>query len=295
MEIQKHLQSEMDSLTQQQTDSTSQTSSELQRIETAERLYADIELTDIERRTAILEAKERKREMLEAQRKQQMRLRMEESLRKPWTAQELMQEVHNRAVYEFKLDGKRDRCFELNEQNEKIYHALALYFANDPEFEALDPHWKLDKGLLIAGNIGVGKSVMMRLFARNKRQCYELISCRKIADQFATTGHEALEFYTQPKRAFFEDPQTYFQRQIGYCFDDLGTENEKKNYGNQVNVMADIILNRYDRKFEYPWCQTHITTNLSADQIEQFYGARVRDRMREMFNKIVFVGQSLRV
>lgn len=34
--------------------------------------------------------------------------------------------------------------------------------------------------------------------------------------------------------------------------------------------------------------QTHITTNLSATEIEAFYGNRVRSRLREMFNRIAF-------
>jgi hypothetical protein len=31
-----------------------------------------------------------------------------------------------------------------------------------------------------------------------------------------------------------------------YCFDDLGTENNLKYFGNECNVMAEILLSRYD-------------------------------------------------
>ena len=51
--------------------------------------------------------------------------------------------------------------------------------------------------------------------------------------------------------------------------------------------MAEILLSRYDL-FTSKRLQTHITTNLSASEIENFYGKRVRSRMREMFNLIAY-------
>ncbi|MGC4128512.1 MAG: RteC domain-containing protein [Bergeyella sp.] len=67
------------------------------------------------------------------------------------------------------------------------------------------------------------------------------------------------------------------------CFDDLGTETSSKYFGNDCNVMAEILLTRYDL-FKEKGILTHITTNLSATEIESQYGNRLRSRMREMFN-----------
>ncbi len=58
-------------------------------------------------------------------------------------------------------------------------------------------------------------------------------------------------------------------------------------YGNECNVMAEILLRRYDL-FINKKLQTHITTNLSASEIEKNYGNRVRSRIRNMFNLIAF-------
>lgn len=71
------------------------------------------------------------------------------------------------------------------------------------------------------------------------------------------------------------------------CFDDLRTENNLKYFGNECNVMAEILLSRYDI-FTTKKIQTHITTNLSASEIEKQYGNRVRSRLREMINLIAF-------
>jgi DNA replication protein DnaC len=51
--------------------------------------------------------------------------------------------------------------------------------------------------------------------------------------------------------------------------------------------MAEILLSRYDL-FISKKLLTHITTNLSATEIETHYGNRVRSRLREMVNLIAF-------
>ena len=85
------------------------------------------------------------------------------------------------------------------------------------------------------------------------------------------------------------DGKVDFHQSGTFCFDDLGTEGSLKYYGNECNVMAEILLTRYDL-FVSQKIKTHITTNLSATEIEGFYGNRVRSRLREMFNLIAFDG-----
>jgi hypothetical protein len=72
-----------------------------------------------------------------------------------------------------------------------------------------------------------------------------------------------------------------------YCFDDLGAEQSLKYYGNECNVMSEILLSRYDL-FISQRMITHITTNLSASELEEIYGNRVRSRFRETVNLVAF-------
>ena len=51
--------------------------------------------------------------------------------------------------------------------------------------------------------------------------------------------------------------------------------------------MAEILLSRYDL-FVSKGIPTHVTTNLSASELESKYGNRLRSRMREMFNLVAF-------
>ena len=89
-----------------------------------------------------------------------------------------------------------------------------------------------------------------------------------------------------------------------FCFDDLGVEPTGRHFGQDINVMGEILLSRYDllvpsdgnvtrglskgkRIF------THCTTNLNAHEIEARYGSRVRSRMRQLFNLIPFDERSV--
>jgi hypothetical protein len=54
-----------------------------------------------------------------------------------------------------------------------------------------------------------------------------------------------------------------------------------------MHVLGEILLSRYKHFISHDMI-THVTTNLSATEIESIYGNRVRSRLREMFNLISF-------
>lgn len=169
---------------------------------------------------------------------------------------------------------------DIDAQNEMIFLNLAYYFTNDSRGE-----FNLEKGICMFGGVGVGKTTIMKFLSRNQKQSYIIKMCRAVEDEFAKDGDGILKQYgvsIEPARN--SDP---FGHQIlGFCFDDLGTEPLSRYYGKDTNVMAEIILNRYDNNL--PFNQTHITTNLSIMDIEKRYGPRVTDRMGEMFNIVNF-------
>ncbi len=182
--------------------------------------------------------------------------------------------------------------FALTADQQEIYQMLAEYFTADKAFETRGDGFSLRKGLLLFGGVGCGKTTMMRLFSQNPRASYVTKSCRWIASQYADQGEEVIFHYSGQ---YFADMvvNVFRTKNWGICFDDLGTEEVKKHFGNSENVMEKIILNRYDRISEIPY-RTHLTTNLSAEQIDELYGSRVRIRMREMFNTIHVTGTDMR-
>lgn len=170
--------------------------------------------------------------------------------------------------------------WSVDEENKLVVENLCHYFTDDPRFIG-----DLKKGLLVVGGVGIGKSTLMAFFKRNQKASYRVISCREIESDFASDGEKSVRIcsYNLPV-AMNSDP--FGHQEIGFCFDDLGTEANAKHYGQEKNVMAEIILNRYDNNI--PYHCTHITTNLTAEEIKSQYGSRVTDRIREMFNVIKF-------
>jgi hypothetical protein len=134
---------------------------------------------------------------------------------------------------------------------------------------------------LLASPIGCSKTSIMYLirpFTSNHSD-YKIKTCMEISFEFAKNGFDAINKYTLK--------QNFQSRLSRYCFDDFRAEQQIKHFGNECNVIAEIILSRYDI-YTVKNIQTHITTNLSASEIENAYGNRVRSRLREMLNLIEF-------
>ncbi|MBS4056537.1 MAG: hypothetical protein KGZ82_04380 [Bacteroidales bacterium] len=170
--------------------------------------------------------------------------------------------------------------FIIDQYNEQVIKLLCMYFTGhkDAEKHGLS----LSKGILLMGERGTGKSVIMKAFSSNQHQSYMLVNVRLVTYDFAEHGFKVVKNFSTPETI----PMNHYgQELIGCCFDDLGTDEERKHFGDKVNAIGEILLNRYD-SVEHKF--THITTNLNANAIEQFYGPRLRSRFREMFNVISF-------
>jgi DNA replication protein DnaC len=184
--------------------------------------------------------------------------------------------------------------FQITEWNKDVLMALCLYFAGDKRFEEKGESFSLEKGIMISGNPGTGKSHLMDFFKKNPHQSYTIITCKTVAENYRTgwkrDDMEALDYYSRAMKA--PAGHAWDQKELGFCFSDLGTEDEKKNFGNSQNVMEHIIFQRYEGHL--PFNQTHFTTNLNPQEVEDYYGLRIRDRLKEMCNKLVLDGPSFR-
>lgn len=161
-----------------------------------------------------------------------------------------------------------------------IIYKLIAYFMKD-EATCFQYNLNLNKGILLSGPVGCGKTSLMNLmkYLTPIEHKFLVKPCRDISFEFIQDGYQIIHKYSKGKLYEFE-PKTI-------CFDDLGTENNLKYYGNECNVMAEVLLSRYDI-FTTKKIQTHVTTNLSASEIEKHYGNRVRSRLREMINLIAY-------
>lgn len=170
--------------------------------------------------------------------------------------------------------------FKILETDYQIVYKLIAYFLKDQP-SCFQYGINLNKGILLSGPVGCGKTSIMNLMKHLTPIEHKFLvkPCRDINFEFIHDGYQIIHKYSIGK-LYQSQPKTI-------CFDDLGVENNLKYYGNECNVMAEIILSRYDL-FISKKLQTHITTNLSASEIESHYGNRVRSRLREICNLIAF-------
>lgn len=177
------------------------------------------------------------------------------------------------------LFGKQ---FKIYKEDYDLILKLISYFIDDKEAchkYGID----LNKGIMLSGPVGCGKTSLMRLLPHlvphKKQHQYTVLPTRNIVFGFNNLGYKTIEDYADRKP---------------YCFDDLGVEPIGRHYGKDCNVMGEILLSRHEfphRRESFSPLRntlTHITTNLNAQELENHYGERVRSRMREMFNLISF-------
>jgi hypothetical protein len=264
-------------------------------------LLDDIELSQEEIDHALQLAKLEKHVRLENDRKKALAAARLEDINRPWSPKEMWEFARQRGTAIIReRTGDPTLEFKCSLPQVPVVRALSMFFTNNPEFENLDPKQlnaaglplSLNKGIWLWGNPGVGKTLLMHMFSRNKRMCYRLLQCPKIVASYNLDGYEAIKQYA---KRWPEPPggSNFFQDQIGICYNDLGTEPmQAKNFGNTVNVMETLFLETYEN--QVPFHHRHVTTNLSFDQVEQHYGIRVRDRIRESFNIIELGGASMR-
>jgi DNA replication protein DnaC len=170
--------------------------------------------------------------------------------------------------------SKIDPNFKFHESDEEILKRLFVYNIDDfkhCKLFGVDPR----KGILLIGPVGCGKTTLMKVFSflAHDHKKYVIKPTREITAEFIQDGFQVLSRYGKSYK--------------GFCFDDLGVEQSIKHFGNECNVIGEILLSRYEYMKVHN-SVTHSTTNLNANELEKIYGIRVRSRLREMFNVISF-------
>jgi len=184
--------------------------------------------------------------------------------------------------------------FEVETSNQQVMTSLLAYFVED-QTECQKRGIHLEKGLFLTGPVGCGKTTLMNLLAAFfPKKSFRTVTARRISQQFVQEGYAALARYGAKSyriKHLGYGPMVQYDQPITYCLDDVGAEPATKHFGNDCNVMAEILQDRYEQ-FTQRRMITHLTTNLNANELAQHYGHRVRSRLREMGNLISFPAQA---
>lgn len=190
------------------------------------------------------------------------------------------------------------------------------YFANDPTFfdcknlvknlngKVLDNSF--EKGLLIIGDYGNGKTTIMQCFEILFKKNFEIATQENwntISDwqKLRFKGSKSHDIVTEFETINSAEAKDSFYKKYSsfrYYFDDVKKEKTASNYG-KTEIMREIIEKRYDKKAKtYITCNYRegYSNNLQEALVEfgERYGGHIYDRLFEMFNIIEFKGKSFR-
>lgn len=188
------------------------------------------------------------------------------------------------------------KTFIIDDSNKHILRFLLYYFNRCELAKDVFPNtnYDIDKNIMIIGNVGVGKTLLMDAFSlylkeTNNPRFFHNVSQTQMLNSYKLYNHLDKFIYNEAcSKNFSGNPHNL-------CVNDLGLQTNKF-YGQDTKFIIDeFIYARYElwtskRKF------AHITTNLNIEEVKQLfvdeYG-RLQDRLK-MFNVIPMVGESKR-
>jgi len=206
-----------------------------------------------------------------------------------------------RELFKIEFRNYHNREFEITDNSISLLDTLINYFYKNDDFYNSNCLIKnlnkpsLEKGLLIIGNSGIGKSGLLEIFFNIfTKHChfdpkfrFRLKSAIKIVSEY------------ESKEKFINNDDFFNKYSKGFLMiDDIKSESEASNYGKK-NLLKDILFLRNENK-----ARTILTCNFSEEfpndieaAITEFglkYDHRIYDRIFEMCNIIEGKGKSFR-
>jgi len=241
--------------------------------------FNEVQLTPEEADLSIFDARCVKYWDIKEKEKQRNKALALEMAAKPFTTRELQ---------DFVLAN--NPWFKLDTQAMEVFKLLCLYFSGNPAFE--EKGYSLNKGICLIGPVGVGKTELLNIFRKNKRQCFHPITVFEIETALQERGVEYITTFCEGVPGWSHSKNHFFQPKVGWAFDDIGRESVVFDFGNKSDAISKIIQTRYFKKV--PNTLLHITTNKTPEELEKRYDEAVKSRLREMFNYIVYEGKDRR-
>ena len=162
--------------------------------------------------------------------------------------------------------------FVIDDSNRDLIHAMQMYFAQNKHFVNAKVKTvnklSLNKGILLMGNYGFGKSILFQIFQRMYLPVlgFKEASTNEISLEYQRRGSDAIRDYVKNN----------------WYYDDFGTEEKVSHYEQSKYIMKTVMEERYKQHQAFGWI-THASTNCTPEEIGDKYGDRIYSRLYEMF------------
>ena len=189
---------------------------------------------------------------------------------------------------------KKGRKMDYTDNNTAVINKLLSYFTGIQDQSIGDDELLTHKkGIYIFGDTGSGKSLLMRcmsMFCNNMEAAFKdarvpftsrkfkPVECELIIDQVA------IDKETDSMAAYYS---------AEWCFDDFGSKDTVKIYGNETPVINKIMLRR-GNSYDRTGLITHVTSNIPFSKLETIYDERMVGRFNAMFHPIFLDGPNYR-
>lgn len=188
------------------------------------------------------------------------------------------------------------RKFVVDDHNRDVMRFLTYYFNGCPLAEDVFPRrgYKLHKHILLQGNVGTGKTLLMQVFSEYLRitgnpRFFHNLSVTQMVNYY--TLHNNLDRYT-----FNEEENKGFKcMPVNICINDLGVQSTKF-YGTDTETLTNEFLHARNEIWTQYHKMAHLTTNLTNEQLKSKYKdgfGRLLDRFKT-YNIIPLTGDSRR-
>jgi len=181
----------------------------------------------------------------------------------------------------------------IDNDNISVIDEINLWASRSPEFENYEKGYHLDKGILIMGSVGTGKTDLFRLLMKylslylKNPYAFKYAVVWALTSDFNKRGYDAFDGH--------ERGNIYYDE---LCLTNDRTKFPEKeraiHYGNKILIGEELILVRYN-SFKQFGLQTHFSTNATIDELRDIYGQRAYSRLNEMCNFFIMEGEDRRL
>jgi hypothetical protein len=182
--------------------------------------------------------------------------------------------------------------YQIDPYNEGEIEALNLWANRSSEFGKKYPKFSLQKGWILTGNVGTGKTDLIKMFQNylgrylKSNYKFSLYVAWKLAADFTEKGYSVIGEHEKGNRYYDE-----------LCLIDSRNAHPVRetvsHFGNKLLIGEEIIMSRYNSLKDYGYL-THFSTNATTKQLLDIYGERAYSRLTEMCNFMLLTGPDRR-